>query len=145
MRARALLVLPLLAGLVAGCGASPDDERREAVAALTEAANDGDASAVRSQADALLETVAAQLDRGELTAEQASRLTALAEAVRAGADVIDQDLLERRKAEADAEQARRQLEEARKRLDEERRKAEEAARQAEEDKGKGEGKDEKDD
>ena len=142
--ARALLVLPLLAALLAGCGADPVAERRDAVAAVMEAANDGDADGVRDAADALLATVADQVERQELAGDEAQRLTALAQAVRSGADVIDEDLLERRRAEAEAEAARKELEEAQKRLEEERRKAEEAARQAEQDKGKGEGKGDKD-
>lgn len=128
----------LLAGsLLAGCGGTdPADVRRADVAAMTAAANDGDADAVRRHADALLATVAAQLEAQDVTADEAERLTALAQSVRAGADLIDADLLERQRAEAEAEQARQELAEAERRLEEERARAQEAARQAEQDSGK---------
>ncbi len=113
----------LVAGvLLAGCGtgADPAAERRADVAALTAAANDGDAEGVRRGAEALLATVAAQLEAEEVTADEAERLTALAESVRARADLIDTDLIERQRAEAEAEQAREELAEAERRLEEER-------------------------
>lgn len=134
---RVLVLLPLAAVLLAGCGTDPADERRAHVADITEAANSGDEHGVRSGADALLRTVVAQLERAEVSQEEADRLTALAESVRRGADVIDEDLLERRRAEAEAEAARRAAEEAQKRLEEERRRAEE---ERDKDGGKGEGK-----
>ena len=141
-RLPALLVSGLL---LAGCGGGTDpaDVRRADVAAMTAAANDGDADALRQHADALLATVAAQLEAQEVPADEAERLTALAQSVRAGADAIDADLLERQRAEAEAEAARQELAEAERRLEEERARAEEAARQAED--GKGDGKGDKDD
>lgn len=137
---RRLVVLPLAAALLAGCGSDPADERRAEVVALTEAANDRDADAVRDRADALLTTVQAQRERDQISAQEADRLIALAQSVRSSADVIDEDLLERRRAEAEAEAAKQQLEQTRKQLEEERKKAEEAARKAAEDAGKGKGK-----
>lgn len=138
--ARALVALPLAAALLAGCGADPAAERRDLVAELTQAANDGDADAVREHAEALVQVVADQREREELSAEQADRLIALAESVRKHADVVDADLQARLEAEAEAEAARKALEETQRRLEVERRKAEEAARQAEEDRKKDEGK-----
>lgn len=131
-RLPALLVSGLL---LAGCGGGTDpaDARRAAVAAMTAAANDGDADGVRRHADALLATVAAQLQAQDLTTDEAERLTALAQSVRAGADTIDADVLERQRAEAEAEAARQELAEAERRLEEERARAEEAARQVEAD------------
>ena len=140
MRPQALIGLPLAALLVAGCASSdPVAERREVVATLTEAANTGDADAVRRHADGLLELLERQLEGEQVDAAEAERLTALAQSVRTNADAIDEDLQQRLKAEADAEAARKELEEAQRRLEEERRKAEEAAKTAEEEKGKGEG------
>ena len=149
MSARALLVLALTAALVAGCGADPAAERRRAVAEVIEAANDRSAETLRVRAGSLLDLIEAQVQREELAADEAQRLTALAEAVRTSADVIDADLLERRRAEQAAEEARRQLAETQKKLQEERRRAEEAAREAAErddrkGKGKGGGKDDED-
>lgn len=150
---RTLLALPVVLVLLSGCGSDPAAAVRADVAALTEAANDGDAAAVRDRADVLMSTVDAQRQADEISAEEAERLIALAQSVRTGADVIDAELIERRRAEAEAEAAAaaKQLEEARKQLEEERRKAEEAAREAAEqrdddEKGRGRGKDdEKDD
>lgn len=145
-RAQALLGLPLALLLVAGCAsADPAAERREVVATLTEAANSGDADAVRRHADGLLELIERQLADDEVDAEEAERLTALAQSVRAGADAVDEDLQRRLEAEAEAEAARKQLEEAQRRLEEERRKAEEAAKRAEEGKGEGDKDEEKKD
>jgi hypothetical protein len=143
---RALLPPLLAVGLLAGCGTDPADDRRAQVAALTEAANDRDAAAVRERAAALLDLLEAQRSREELTAQEADALTTLVEAVRTGADVIDTELLERRQAEAEAEAAKRELEQARQQLEEERKRADEAARQAAERAGEGkrEGKRDKD-
>lgn len=136
--ARAVLALGAAVVLVSGCSGSVDPaaERREVVATLTEAANDGDAGGVRRHADRLVELVEQQLAGEQVDPAQAERLTALALSVRAGADAIDVDLQQRLEAEADAEQARKELEETQRRLEEERRKAEEAARQAEQGKEK---------
>lgn len=130
--APALLLLLLLAG----CGGDPADEVRAGVAELTSAANARDASRVREEADALVDLVEAQRSRDEIPQAQAERLLALAQSVRNGADVIDEDLLARRRAEAEAEAAKQQLEEERKEAEE----AEEA-----EDGGKGKGGDKDDD
>jgi hypothetical protein len=150
-------VLPLAAALLGGCGSDPGDQRREQVAAVLGAANERDAAGVRQGADALLRTIADQRGTAGLSDAEADRLTELVRSVRTHADVVDADLLEQRKAQADAEAERTRLAQERTRLEEERRKAEEAARQAEEaarqaeerDAGKGKGddreKDEKDD
>ena len=138
-----LLAVPVALVLLAGCGSDPADDLRADVAALTEAANDGDADGVRDRADALLTTVQAQREADQLDAQEADRLIALAQSVRTNADVVDAELLERRRVEAEAEAAKQQLEQARRQLEEERKKAEEAARRAAEDAGKGEGKGDK--
>ncbi len=132
-----LLALPVALALLSGCGSDPADVLRADVRALTEAANAGDADAVRDRADALLSTVDAQREADEIGDREAERLIALAQSVRTHADVVDEDLLERRRAEAEAAAAAEQLARANKQLEEERRKAEEAARQAEDGKGKG--------
>lgn len=135
--ARALLPLPLAALLLAGCGVDPAAERRELVLGITESANAGDEDGVRAQAGSLLQLVDRQLADGELTAEQADRLQALAERVRAGADLLDEELQARLEAEAEAERAQREADEARRQLEEERRKGE--------DRGKGRDDEEDDD
>lgn len=151
------LALAVTGLLLAGCGSGPREDVRDGVAALTEAANARDAERVRAQAQELVATVEAQ--RAELGAERADRLLALARSVGTSADVIDADLLERRRAEAEAEAATRQLAEAQKQLEEQRRRAEEERRRAEEaapdadqeekgegeGEGKGKGKDDEDD
>lgn len=135
-----LLVLPLATALLVGCAADPADERRDAVASLTEAANARDAARLRTEAEALLELLDAQRASQDLAGDEAERLRGLVEAVLSGADVIDEDLIERRRAEAEAEAARLQLEEAQRQLEEEREKSDE-----DEDKGRGKKDDGKDD
>ena len=140
--ARAVLALAVAASLLVACGQddAPVADRRDVVAALTEAANAGDAGGVRRQADRLVELVQAQLEAGEVDAGEAERLSALAAEVRTGADLIDVELQRRLEAEAQARAAREELEEAQRRLEEERRKAEEAAETADDDKDKDDGK-----
>lgn len=129
----ALLALPLAALLLTSCGVDPAAERRELVLGITESANDSDEAGVRAQVDALLQLVERQVADDEIPAEEADRLRALAEKVRTGADVLDEDLQARLKAEADAERAQKEAEEAQRLLEEERGKAEEG-------RGRGEGK-----
>jgi chromosome segregation ATPase len=150
-----LAALPVVALLLVGCGADPAADRRSQVAAVIEAANSGDADRLRDEADRLVETVTAHQERQDVAADEATRLIALAEAVRTNADAIDEELLEQRRREAEAEAAaeaerkrleeeRQRLEAERKQLEEERRKAEEeedSKRGEDEDKKKGEGKD----
>jgi chromosome segregation ATPase len=137
-RAQAALALAASVGLLTGCAADPGAERREQVAVLTEAANAGDAGRVRDRADALLEILDQQVQRQELPEEEADRLRALAREVRSGADVLDEDLLERRRAEAEMEAERQRLDAERRQLEEERRKADQERRQLEEDRRKAE-------
>ena len=139
-----LLVLALASGLLVGC-AGGGDEVRDDVAALTEAANARDADRVRVLAEDLVATVEEQAAAGELDPDRAARLAALARSVQANADVIDEELLEQRRLEAENEAERKRLEEERKRLEAERKAAEEQARREaeqreDEGKGKGEGK-----
>lgn len=139
--ARALLPLPLAALLLTACGVDPAAERRELVHGITVSANAGDEDGVRAQVESLLQLVERQVADEELSAEQADRLRALVERVRTGADVLDEELQARLKAEADAERLQQERDEAQRLLEEERRKAEE-------DRGKGRGngdKDEQDD
>ena len=126
-------VLLLAALLLSACGVDPAAERRDLVLGITEAANEGDEDGVRTQVDSLLELLDRQVADDELPAEDADRLRALAAKVRTGADVLDEELQARLKAEADAEQARKDAEEAQRLLEEERKKAEEG-------KGAGKGK-----
>ena len=144
-RGRVGLVLGVAAVLLAGCGSDPAGVRRQHVAEVTAAANDRDADRVRERAQALVDLLAEQREQGDLQAAEADRLTVLAQAVQRSADVVDAELLERARLEAD----RKKLEEERKRLEEERRKAEEDAKkraeeEREKDEGEGEGKGEGD-
>lgn len=136
--------VPLAAVLLSGCGADPASDRRAQVAAVTEAANAGDADRLRGEAERLAALVTDQQARQDVPAEQATRLLALADAVRSNADVIDEELLEQRRREAEAEAAaeaeRRRLEQERQRLEAERRQLEEDRAKAEqeaEERGKG--------
>lgn len=140
---RALLSLPLAALLLTACSVDPAAERREIVLGITEAANAGDEDGVRAQAESLLQLVERQVADEELSAEQADRLRALAEKVRTGADVLDEELQARLKAEADAERLQREADEAQRLLEEERRKAEESKGKG--DKGDGDKGDKDDD
>ena len=152
-RVRRSLLLPVALVVITGCGSDPAGELRNDVAAVTEAANVRDADRVRDRAGALLATIEAQADRGVLEPDRAAQLTEMARAVQAGADAIDEDLIELRRLEAEAEaerqrieQEREQVEQERAELEAERKQAEEEAarRQAEQDKKdeekKGEGK-----
>lgn len=146
-RAGRLLAVPLSAVLLAGCAADPADDRRAQVAAVTEAANAGDADRLREEADRLIAMVA---DSADLPDDRADRLRALAASVRTGADVIDAELLEQRRREAEAEAAaaaeRQRLEEERQRLEAEREQLEADRAKAEQDrKGKGKKDDDEDD
>ena len=134
-RAPRLLALALAPALLAGCGGS-GDELRDDVAALTEAANARDADRVRTLAEDLVTTIEEQAAAGELPADRAERLAALARSVRTGADVIDAELLEQRRLEAERER----LEQERARLEAERKAAEQAA-ERDKDEGEDEGKD----
>jgi hypothetical protein len=131
--AQAALALAASVGLLTGCAADPGAERREQVAALTEAANAGDAGRVRDRTDALLEILDQQVRRQELPEEEADRLRVLAREVRSGADLLDEDLLERRRAEAEMEAERQRLDAERRQLEEDRRQADQERQQLEED------------
>lgn len=138
---RALLTLPLAALLLMSCSVDPAAERREIVLGITQSANAGDEDGVRAQTESLRQLVERQVADGELSAEQADRLRALVEKVRAGADLLDEELQARLKAEADAKRLQQERDEAERLLEEERRKAEEGRG-----KGRGNGdKDEQDD
>ncbi len=87
-RRRALLALPLAVLLLAGCAANPRTDVRDLVADLIAAANDGDAAAVRSAADALIAEVESQ--RTELGETEANALLDLARQVQADAGLLEQ-------------------------------------------------------
>lgn len=140
MKAAALLLGVVLLG---GCS-SNGDELRDDVAALTQAANAGDADRVRLLAEDLLATVEEQAAAGELDADRAERLTALARSVRTNADVLDEELLEQRRIEAENAAERERLEQERARLEAERKAAEDAAEREAEQRGKGKGGGDKD-
>jgi TolA-binding protein len=129
--------LPLVL-LLAGCAGGADSELRDDVAAVVEAANAGDADRLRVRADELIETVDAQAAQGDLAADRAERLRELAASVRSNADVIDQELIEQRRQEAEAEAERQRLEQERERLEQERQQLEEDRKKAEEDRKKAE-------
>ena len=137
-RAPRLLALAVVPLVLVACGGS-GDPLRDDVAALTEAANARDADRVRLLAEDLVATVQEQAAAGELDADRSERIVALARSVRTSADVIDADLLEQRRLEAENEAERKRLEEERKRLEEERKAAEEAAEREAEERGKGKG------
>lgn len=144
----AAAALPLLV-VLAGCAGGADSELHDDVAAVVEAGNERDADRLRVRADELIETVDAQASRGDLGPEKAERLRALAASVRTHADVIDVELIERQREQAEADAERKRLEEERARLEEERKQLEEERKKAEEeakdDEEKDEGKGKKDD
>jgi DNA repair exonuclease SbcCD ATPase subunit len=131
---RALAALPVALVLLAGCASDPEARLRSDTAAVLDAANERDADRVRDRAADLEDTVAELQAEGTLTAERAAQLTALAQSIVAGADLLDEELLEQRRQEAESEAERKRLEEERKRLEEERRQLEEDRKQEEDSK-----------
>lgn len=139
---RRAVLLPLALALLAGCASDPKSELRADAEAAIEAANERDADGVREHAQSLERTVARLAEDDELTDARAASLTALAASLQTSADVIDEDLLEQRRREAEAEAEAKRLEEERARLEAERKQLEEDRKRAEEEGKKDEGKDE---
>lgn len=113
--------------LLAGCSADPREEIRALVEDVTAQANERDADGVRSAVDELVVAVDSAVAAGDLPEAEAAEIRSAALAVQAGADEIDPDVIARRQAEADAEQARRQLEAERKAAEQQRQEAERKA------------------
>jgi hypothetical protein len=137
----ASLAVPLLVGaLLTGCASDPRADLRSLVEDITLEANDRDAAGVRSGVERLLSAVDRAVREGAISDAEAAVLRDRALAVQAGADEIDDNVLARREAERQAQEARERLEAERQaaaeaerlRQEEERRRAEQAARQAEE-------------
>jgi flagellar biosynthesis GTPase FlhF len=143
-RRRLLVAAPLVALLLAGCGASGRADVRDAAEAVTSAANAGDADGIRDAVDDLLAELDRQVAAGELASPQAARIAAAARDVRASAVLVDEEAIEAdRKAQEEADRKaqeeadRKAREEAdRKAREEADRKADEAARKAEEERRK---------
>ena len=82
--------LLLGAVLLAGCGSSsPADELRSKVAAVTDAANNRDANALRSAVDDLLATAKLQHDTGKLDLGRYREIQGYATRVKADAALLD--------------------------------------------------------
>ena len=142
------VAIALTAVLLAGCAADGEDQVRDNVAAVTEAANGRDAVGLRSAVDRLVVAVEAQVSAGELDAAEGARIVAAARQVQAGADLVDQDLIDAEEAaRLEAEEAARLAAEeaARQAQEEAQRQAEEAAREADKDKKKKDDEDEEED
>ncbi|MFP5219056.1 MAG: hypothetical protein ACLGIG_04865 [Actinomycetes bacterium] len=147
----------LSALLLAGCAEDPRGEIRALVEDVTVEANERDADGVRTAVDELVVTVDSAVAAGDLPESEAAVIRSAALAVQEGADEIDPDVIARREAEAEAEEARQQLEAERRAAEEDRQRAErEAEEQAEkeaeeerkrleEERGKGEEPERKDD
>ncbi len=87
---RRLVAAPVAFLLLAGCAAAdPLAERRSAVAAITDAANDGDVDAVRDEVADLLSVLREQVANGDLDRDESDRLRAIAERIRDGAAVLE--------------------------------------------------------
>lgn len=123
MTRRPVLPALALAGVLAlsGCASvSPENQLRNDVAAITDAANAGNADRLRSEVDDLLSTLRTLVGSQDLSAERASRIGQLAEAIRADADLIDTDLIEQERTREEQEAERQRLEEERRQLEAER-------------------------
>ena len=74
----ALWLVPVAALVLTGCSAEPRAELRSDVEAITLAANDRDADAVREEVEDLLSTIRSQIGSGELDRAEGERLRAIA-------------------------------------------------------------------
>ena len=72
-----------------GCSASPKSQLRSKVQSLTLDANGHDASAVRSDAQGVIDLVPKAVASGDVTAAQGARITALATTIRDRAGLLD--------------------------------------------------------
>ena len=87
---RRRLLAPALALVLTACaGGDPVAERREAVADVTDAANAGDADALREAVEDLLSVLRAQVASRELDRAEADRLRLIAERIVANADLVE--------------------------------------------------------
>lgn len=73
-----LWLVPVAALVLTGCSGEPRAELRSDVEAITLAANDGDADAVREEVEDLLSTIRSQIGSGELDRAEGERLRAIA-------------------------------------------------------------------
>lgn len=118
--------------LLTGCAADPRDEIRALVEDVTTEANARDADGVRTAVADLVVAVDNAESAGDLPEAEAQAIREAALAVQEGADEIDPDVLARREAQAEAEQARQELEAERRAAEEQRQRDAEADRKAEE-------------
>ena len=74
----ALWLVPVAALVLTGCSAEPRAELRSDVEAITLAANDRDADALREEVEDLLSTIRSQIGSGELDRAEGERLRVIA-------------------------------------------------------------------
>ena len=86
---RLAVVLPIGALLLTGCSAEPRAQLRGDVEAITLAANDRDADAVREEVEDLLSTLRAQVANNEIDRAKAERLRAIALRIAESAGVLE--------------------------------------------------------
>ncbi|MCW2681064.1 MAG: hypothetical protein JWM62_2465 [Frankiales bacterium] len=87
---RALWLVPALAVTLTACSGSPQDELRADVQAVTLAANDGSAPALRDAVEELLATIRAQIGSNELDRAEGDRLRAIALRIQEQAALLEQ-------------------------------------------------------
>lgn len=89
MRTRAVVAAACAVLLLAGCSVNAKTQLREGVRNLTVDANGRNSAAVRADAESLLQTIAAAVRSGDITAVEGQRLTALATLIRDQAALVD--------------------------------------------------------
>ena len=82
------LAVPLSLVVLTGCSGEPRAQLRGDVAAITLAANDRDADAVRDEVEDLLSTIRAQIASGDLDRAEGDRLRAIALRIAENADLL---------------------------------------------------------
>jgi hypothetical protein len=84
------VVLPLLAVLLAGCSSSPRNDLLDAVADVTNAANDRDAAELRGALANLRAEIDSQVRDNTLSTDESTRLLTLVQQLEADAALVEQ-------------------------------------------------------
>lgn len=84
-----LWLLPVAALVLTGCSAEPQAQVRADVEAITLAANDRDADAVREEIEDLLATLRAQVANNEIARAEADRIRAIVARIRESAALLE--------------------------------------------------------